>query len=323
MERAQEAADNSAGDNSPTKGTNIGALVGGIMGEAAKRGKDKITLITSPALANFGDWVEQLIAESTGKDGVGILPVTGEALGDPEVYGQDRLFAYIRVEGDHTHDAAVKALLAAGQPVVMLRLRDVYDLGHQFFFWEMATAVAGYRMGIQPFDQPNVESAKIAARGMVAEYLEKGELPAGKTTIASAGSLIGFMATAKPGDYISIQAYVQPTAETDDLLNQLRLKLRDKYKLATTVGYGPRFLHSTGQLHKGDGGNGMFIQFISSGPDDAAIPDEAASDTSGMSFNVLKNAQALGDAAALEGEDRRLIRFDLGDDVVGGLKALL
>ncbi|MEM9776237.1 MAG: bifunctional transaldolase/phosoglucose isomerase [Chloroflexota bacterium] len=323
LDRAEEAAINSMGSNSPAKGSNIGAIVGAIMGEAAKRGKDKVTLISSPALANFGDWVEQLIAESTGKDGVGILPVTGEALGDPEVYGQDRLFAYIRVEGDHTHDASVKALLNAGQPVMMLRLRDVYDLGHQFFFWEMATAVAGYRMGIQPFDQPNVESAKIIAREMVSAYLDKGELPSGKTHTASAGSLIGFMAIAEPGDYISIQAYVHPTSETDDLLNQLRLKLRDKYKLATTVGYGPRFLHSTGQLHKGDAGNGLFIQLVSNGPEDSAIPDEAASETSGMSFNVLKNAQALGDAAALEEANRRMIRFDLGDDVIGGLKKLL
>ncbi len=321
LKRASNAADNSA-DSGVTTGKNIGVLLGAIIGEAAKQGKDKLTLIGSPALKNFGDWVEQLIAESTGKEGVGILPITGEAPGAPEVYGDDHLFAYLRVEGDHTHDAAVKALMAAGHPVVMLRMRDLYDLGHQFMFWKMATAVAGQRLGIQPFDQPNVESAKILARSMVAEYMEKGELPSSKTVKASKGSLIGFMATAKPGDYISIQAYVHPTAETDELLNKLRIQLRDKYNLATTVGYGPRFLHSTGQLHKGDGGTGLFIQFISSGPQDAPIPDEAGDETSTMSFNVLKNAQALGDAAALEENDRRLIVFDLGDDVVGGLEQL-
>ncbi len=322
LKRAAEAACNSA-DSDLLGGANIGALLGAIMGESAKQGKDKITFITSPALKNFGDWVEQLIAESTGKNGVGILPITGEAIGDHSVYGNDRIFAYLRVEGDHTHDAGIKALLAAGHPVVMLRLRDLYDLGHQFMFWEVATALAGYSLGIQPFDQPNVESAKILARSMVAEYMEKGVLPEAKSTVVSAGSLIGFMATAKPGDYISIQAYVHPTAETDALLDQLRLKLRDKYNLATTVGYGPRFLHSTGQLHKGDGGNGLFIQFISNGPNDADIPDEAGSDESTMSFNVLKASQALGDAAALLENDRRLIVFDLGDDVVGGLSQLV
>ncbi len=322
LKRASNAADNSA-DGGVTSGKNISVLLGAIMGEAAKQGKDKLTLICSPALKNFGDWVEQLIAESTGKNGLGILPITGEKPGAPEVYGDDQLFAYLRLEGDHTHDAAVKALMAAGHPVVMLRMRDLYDLGHQFMFWMMATAVAGERLGIQPFDQPNVESAKILARSMVAEYMDKGVLPAPKTTTVSAGSLIGFMATAKPGDYISIQAYLHPTAETDELLSQLRLKLRDKYNLATTVGYGPRFLHSTGQLHKGDGGNGMFIQLISSGAQDAGIPDEAGDDASAMSFNVLKNAQALGDAAALVENDRRLIVFDLGDDVVGGLKKLI
>ncbi|MFK7800221.1 MAG: bifunctional transaldolase/phosoglucose isomerase [Anaerolineae bacterium] len=323
LKRAQEAAEDSKGTNCPTKGRNISALIGAIMGAAAAKGKDKITLITSPALKNFGDWVEQLIAESTGKKGEGILPITGEALSTADVYGEDRLFAYIRVEKDHTHDAEVKALLAAGHPVLMLRLRDVYDIAHQFFFWEMATAVAGYRLGIQPFDQPNVESAKIIAREMIEAYMDKGELPTSKTSPVSTGSLIGFMATAKPGDYISIQAYVHPTAETDALLNQFRLQLRDKYKLATTVGYGPRFLHSTGQLHKGDAGNGLFIQFVSNGPKDADIPDNAGDETSTMSFNVLKNAQALGDAAALTEADRRLIRFDLGDDVIGGLKGLI
>ncbi|MFT7584607.1 MAG: transaldolase/glucose-6-phosphate isomerase [Cellvibrionaceae bacterium] len=322
LARAQEAAENSHGDNCPTKGKNISALIGAIMGEAAKKGKDKITLVTSPALKNFGDWVEQLIAESTGKNGEGILPVTGETLGAPEVYGNDRLFAYIRIEKDHTHDNAVQALLAAGHPVIMVRLRDIYDIAHQFFFWEMATVVAGYRLGIQPFDQPNVESAKIIARQMIDEYMEKGVLPASSTSPISQDYLTEFMATAKPGDYVSIQAYVHPTAETDTLLDNLRIQLRDKYQLATTVGYGPRFLHSTGQLHKGDGGNGMFIQFVSNGPRDADIPDEAGSDISTMSFNVLKNAQALGDAAALEAVNRRLIRFDLGNDVVSALQIL-
>ena len=303
-----------------------GATLGAILGALAKAGRDKVTFVTSPALANFGDWVEQLIAESTGKDGTGILPVVGEALGDPAVYGADRLFVYLRLAGadaaQGAHDAALAALAAVGHPVVTIRLHDLYDVGGQFFLWELATAVAGHLLGIQPFDQPNVESAKVLARQMVAAYHELGRLPEDTPAPLSSTALRAFLAASRPGDYIALQAYVPPTPATTAALNALRLALRDRLHLATTVGYGPRFLHSTGQLHKGDGNNGLFIQFTADVLQDAPIPDEAGAAASGMSFGVLIQAQALGDGQALRDAGRRVIRFHLGTDVVGGLERL-
>jgi hypothetical protein len=186
----------------------------------------------------------------------------------------------------------------------------------------MATAVAGYRLGIQPFDQPNVEAAKDLARQMVAEYMAQGELPPGESGPLTADTLRAFLEQARPGDYITLQAFVQPTPETDEALQALRTRLRDQYKLATTVGYGPRFLHSTGQLHKGDAGNGLFIQFTSDPKEDVPIPDEAGKPASTMTFGVLKMAQALGDAQALRNEGRRIIRFHLGQDAADRLKQL-
>ena len=307
------------------------------MGVLATAGRDKLTLITSPPISAFGAWVEQLIAESTGKEGMGILPVDGEELGPSEVYGQDRLFVYLRLAGDDTYDNAVQALRDEDQPVVQIDLQDPYDLGEEFFRWEFATAVAGHILGINPFDQPNVEAAKILAREMVSAYKEKGELPSmtpklehdGITVYATInedsleGMLGSFLKQAKSGDYIAIQAYVQPTQETSDALQKLRMSLRDHSGLATTVGYGPRFLHSTGQLHKGDAGNGLFIQLTAdNNPQDAAIPDEAGSPHSSISFGVLKDAQALGDLRALLYAWRRVIRFHLGRDVKGGLSKL-
>jgi transaldolase/glucose-6-phosphate isomerase len=301
---------------------NPGARLGAILGELAKAGRDKVTFVISPAIASFGDWAEQLVAESTGKEGKGVLPVVGEPLGTVGVYGFDRLFVHMRLEGDETCDADLAALKAAGYPVVRLDLHDVYDLGGQFFLWEMATAVAGYRLGVNPFDQPNVEAAKVRARRMIAEYAEKGALPAVESAPLTAGALDGFLAQAKAGDYVALQAYVQPTLDTSLALAELRLKLRDRFRLATTVGYGPCFLHSTGQLHKGDAGNGLFIQFTADPPQDAAIPDEAGYPESSMTFGVLIAAQALGDRQALLDNERRVIRFHLGSDVVGGLKKL-
>lgn len=322
LERAQMAACNAQSCNCPVGGDNIGVRLGAIMGELAKVGRDKLTIITSPAIASVGDWVEQLIAESTGKDGTGILPVVGETPGPPDAYGNDRLFVHIRLEGDHTHDAALAAVKQVGHPVVTLRVKDAYDIGGQLFLWEMATVIAGARLGIQPFDQPNVESAKVLAHEMVAEYMEKGILAVGETAPFTGEAFKTFINQARPGDYVSIHAYVRPTPATDTVLNDLRLRLRDKLKLATTVGYGPRFLHSTGQLHKGDGGNGLFIQLASEAIQDVPIPDEAGRPTAAMTFGVLKKAQALGDAQALRNAGRRLIRFDLGTDVVGGLYQL-
>lgn len=315
---------------------NPGAHLGATMGELAKAGRDKITIIASPPIKSFGDWVEQLIAESTGKSGRGILPVVGEDIGEPGAYGNDRLFVYLRLDDDATYDAAVASLEEAGQPVVSLHLHDVYDLGGQFFLWEMATAIAGYLIGIQPFDQPNVEAAKVLARKMAAEYQEKGVLPQQTPLLTEAGltvygdvqansvkeALSAFLNQASTGDYIALQAYVRPDVQTSDALTTLRDALRSRTGLATTVGYGPRFLHSTGQLHKGDGGNGLFIQFTADTPDDAAIPDEAGRAESAMSFGVLLAAQAMGDRQALLDVGRRVIRFHLGGDVTGGLKKL-
>jgi hypothetical protein len=282
-----------------------------------------VTSAISPAIASFGDWVEQLIAESTGKEGKGILPVVGEPLGPPDAYGSDRLFVHLRLDGDDTHDAAIQALEEAGHPVVRLRQHDRYGLGAQLFLWEMATAVASHLLHINPFDQPNVEAAKVLARQMVAEYTAKGALPRGESAPLSARALEEFLKGAAERSYVALQAYVQPTQETDEVLLALRTRLRDRYKLATTVGYGPRFLHSTGQLHKGDAGNGLFVQFTADITRDAPIPDQAGAPDATMTFGVLKMAQALGDHRALLDAGRQVIRFHLGDDVVGELRRLL
>jgi glucose-6-phosphate isomerase len=342
--RAMTAACNCESCNCPVDGNNIGGRLGAIMGELARTGRDKVTFLTSAEISSFGDWVEQLIAESTGKEGKGILPVVGEAAGAPEVYGNDRLFAYLRLGDDETHDSAARALEEAGHPVVWIRLDDLYDLGSQFFIWEMATAVAGSRLGINPFDQPNVEAAKVIARKMVAAYQEEGTLPelvpileSGDISVygdsaaeSISDALKKFLALANPGkndalgrSYIAIQAYIRPTPEADNAIHELRTKLRARYAMAVTTGYGPRFLHSTGQLHKGDAGNGLFIQLTSDMPEDAPVPDEAGSDGSSITFGVLKNAQALGDRQALLDAGRDVIRFHLGKDVPGALRQLI
>ena len=315
---------------------NPAAWVGAIMGALAKAGRDKATFVLSSPVASFGDWVEQLIAESTGKEGKGILPVVGEPLGSPAVYGDDRVFFFLEMEGDLTYEPAIKSLADAGHPVVCLRLRDLYDLGGQFFLWEMATAVAGHFLGINPFDQPNVEAAKVLARRMVSEYQQTGKLPELKPSLQAEGvcvygdvsatspseALSAFVRQGTKGDYIAFHAYVPPTPATDAALKALRTAYRDRTRLATTVGYGPRFLHSTGQLHKGDAGRGLFVQFTADHPEDAPIPDEAGQPESSITFGVLIDAQALGDRQALLDNGRRVIRFHLGGDVVTALKRL-
>lgn len=317
-------------------GANPGAFLGAIVGELAKAGRDKLTFVISSHIASFGQWLEQLIAESTGKEGRGILPVVGEVLGAPEVYGADRLFVHLSLEGDATDDAAVAQLEGAGHPVVRLFLHDPYDLGAQCFLWELAVAVAGHRLGIDPFNQPNVEAAKARARQAVDEYKEKGTLPADTPTLTdgaitvygavetdSAGAALGaFLTQGEPGSYVALQAFLEPTPETDAALQALRTRVRDRFQLATTVGYGPRFLHSTGQLHKGDAGRGLFIQITGDDPKDIPIPDEAGSPDSSLTFGVLKTAQALGDRQALLDAGRQVIRFHLGKEAVKGLKKL-
>lgn len=333
LDKLFTSAEAAIADGKKSPADNPGARLGAAMGELAKAGRDKVTLVPSPKIASFGDWVEQLIAESTGKDGKGILPVVGEPLGSPDVYSDDRFFVYLRI--DSTHDDAIKALEDAGHPVARVDLSDIYDMGGQFFLWEMATVIAGYRIGIQPFDQPNVESAKVAARAMIAEYEEKGALPQLTPTLELDGAkvygdvsgstppeaLTDFLSSANAGDYISIHAYIPSTPAADDALRELQTHLRDTYKMPVTVGYGPRFLHSTGQLHKGDSGNGLFIQITHDMPLDADIPDEAGKPDSAMSFGTLKDAQALGDRQALLDNDRRVIRFHF-ENAMAGIKSL-
>jgi len=313
---------------------NPGAWLGTVLGYAAKAGIDKVTFVASPPIAHFGLWVEQLIAESTGKEGRGILPVDLEPVGEPGVYRNDRLFAYLRLAGDTTFDSAVAALAEAGHPVIQLNLADRYDVAAEFFRWEFATAVSGYWLAINPFDQPNVESAKIVARAMVAAYQKTGALPAqtsllvdGEYTLYATSVPAGDGAAATLGtllasgvggrDYVSIHAYIVPSPAADAALTALRVAIRSATGMATTVGYGPRFLHSTGQLHKGDGGNGIFIQFSTDSAEDAPIPDRAGSDATSISFGVLVMAQTLGDAQALRDNGRRLVRIHLAGDAPG------
>jgi len=343
LENAAIMACNSEGCNCPIAGDNAGAWLGAVIGGLAKAGRDKLTLIASPAISHFGAWVEQLIAESTGKEGKGILPVDGESLAAPATYAKDRLFVHMRLENDSTHDAKLKELSDAGHPVVQINLRDLYDLGGECFRWEMATIVAGHLLGINPFDQPNVESAKVLARQMVLAYQREGSLPELTPSLETDGILVyasfsasnleeafnTFLAQANPGDnessgrsYLTVQAYVKPSEDTYAVLKELRTEFQLKNRMATTLGYGPRFLHSTGQLHKGDGGHGLFIQITADMPEDCPIPDHAGGEESSISFGTLKMAQALGDRQALIDEGRHVIRFHIGRNVVSGLRQL-
>ena len=315
-----------------------GALLGALLGEFAAQGRDKLTFLFSPRLAAFGDWVEQLLAESLGKKGEGILPVVGEAFGPPSAYGPDRIFCAVRIEGDDAGEMPLEALAEAGHPVIDLTLADPYDLGGQCFFWEMAAAVAGWRLAINPFDQPDVEAAKVLARKLIAEYREKGAMPGEVPALEGPGlsvygdldvrkqpeeTLAAFLGWAKPGAaYVALHAYLAPSPGMDEALQRLRMRIRDRFRLVTTVGYGPRFLHSTGQLHKGDAGCGLFIQFTADDPRDAPIPDEMGRPESALTFGVLKQAQAFGDRQALINAGRRAIRIHLHGDPADGLSRL-
>ncbi len=306
---------------------NPAAWLGAILGRLALSGRDKLTFILSPRIASFGDWVEQLIAESTGKEGQGIFPVVGEAFSEPGAYSADRLFVSLSLAGEELDSAALDDLRAAGHPILIFEIDDVYDLGGQIFLWELATAIAGYFLGINPFDQPNVEAAKQSARQMMTGYKETGALPRQTPALQAAGisvygavesetpdaALTEFISQANPGDYIALQAFLQPSESTTALLQELRSMLRQRTRLAGSLGYGPRYLHSTGQLHKGDGGNGLFIQFSDDGSPVLPIPDEINSPDSSISFGTLKMAQALGDNQALQDTGRRVIRFHLDD----------
>ena len=302
--------------NCPVTGDNHGARLGAYLGRLAQLGRDKLTLITSPSIQHFGDWVEQLIAESTGKEGKGILPVLREAPGKPDVYGPDRLFVGLEAAGEPLRATFIRSLEDAGHPVEIFRLHDPYDLGGQFFLWMMATAVAGRFLGINPFDQPDVEAAKAGAREAVEAYRTSGRLPEETPALSFGGvdvygsvkgkdtmsALERFPGGYIAGGYIAVMAYVNATDETDILLQVFRTRLRDRYRVPVTVGYGPRFLHSTGQLHKGDSGRGFFIQITADCADDVPIPDAPGATASSITFGTLEAAQAMGDRQALLGE---------------------
>jgi hypothetical protein len=229
---------------------------------------------------------------------------------------------YIKLAGDNSFDEKVSQIKSAGFPLIEIEMKNIYLLGAEFFRWEFATAVAGYIMGVQPFDQPNVESAKIIARNMVKEFQQKGKLPE-LSTGNNENNLSSFLSDLESGkNYVTIQAYLKPDDKIWQQLQQLRLKILQKYKAATTLGYGPRFLHSTGQLHKGDSGNGYFIQFISVIRNDVPIPDEAGIDESSISFGTLIKAQALGDRQALIDNNRKVLSIDLGKDIIQSLSSL-
>ena len=315
---------------------NPAAQLGSALGNLACAGRNKLTIFTHPAIASFGDWVEQLVAESTGKEDAGIVPIIGEPVSLPQLYGSDRLFVMITYSGDTSLDQFSQALQAAGHPVIHINLTDMYDLGGQFFLWELTTAIASYFLRINPFDQPNVESAKKAARAMVAEYQHSGRLPSlvpalaedgisvfGETEADTPGeALRSFLSNTRPGDYIALQAFIKPDDNTAAALNNLRENLLDTYHLATTVGYGPRFLHSTGQLHKGDSGRGWFIQLTADHPQDILIPLDAGRPESIISFGILEYAQALGDRQALLDAGRHVLRLHLAGDVAEKIRFL-
>jgi len=314
---------------------NPGLQLGAALGELAQLGRDKVTFFISPDVAAFGVWVEQLIAESTGKHGVGILPVADEAIADPAFYNNDRVFVYLRLAGDDNVelDGRVDVLAAAGHPVITIQMDELEDLGQEFFRWEMATAAAGAVLKINPFDQPNVELAKAKARELMAEFEQNGSLPAQSPTldyddIDAYGPAMGetvtealkaFLTQYRPGDYVAIMAYLPYGDAIDQALGELRLTLRNGLRSAVTVGYGPRFLHSTGQLHKGDGNKGLFIQITHTPTTDVDVPGEK------YTFATIVAAQAQGDYNALQESNRRLIRFHIeaGQDLPSAIRKLI
>jgi len=284
---------------------NPGLVLGAIMAEAALAGKDKLTVLADTRLVTVGSWLEQLIAESSGKDGKGIVPVDREPLGDVSAYGPDRLFVYLRQTGEH--DEAASLLRTAGHPVLEIAVADAYDLAVEFYRWEFAVAVACHILGVNAFDQPNVEDAKQRAKAQISAYQESGKLPEGEHVALQGASsaLAEFLGQIKAGDYIAINAYLPRNEEMVEELQALRVTLRNKSKSAVTLGFGPRFLHSTGQLHKGGPNTGLFLEITASPVDDMEIP------TKEMSFGTLELAQALGDYEALTARERRVLRVHL------------
>ena len=296
-------------------GENPGAWLGAVFAEAAKVGRDKITIVAPAAIQSFGVWAEQLIAESTGKEGKGLVPVADEALGSPQVYGSDRLFVRLALPGEEEPNA-LAALTRAGHPVVTLKISDPLAIGAEFFRWEYAIAVAGAILGINVFDQPNVQEAKDLTKNVLSEgnppTVGQGIRWAGQSGATLEAAIQALLGQVRGGDYVALLAFIPPGPEHDRALNAIRLSIRDSHRVATTVGYGPRYLHSTGQLHKGGANSGVFLQVVGDDPNDVPIPGEK------FSFGVLKQAQALGDFQALRNHGRRVIRIQVAD-VADGL----
>ncbi|MBI3474649.1 MAG: bifunctional transaldolase/phosoglucose isomerase [Acidobacteria bacterium] len=322
---------------------NPGVVLGLILGTAAKMGRDKITVITSPGIFDLGAWLEQLIAESTGKLGKGIIPVDREALAAPAVYGKDRIFAYVRLETapDAAQDAKVAALEKAGHPVVHITMTDTYNLGQEFFRWEIATAVAGSILGINAFNQPDVEASKIETKKLTTQYETSGSLPTETPILEDAGFklftdqknadalaiatgsdksvknyLKAHLARLGAGDYFAVLGYVEMNAEHEAILQELRTAVRDRKRVATCLGFGPRFLHSTGQAYKGGPNSGVVLQITCDDAQDLQVPGQK------FTFGIVKAAQARGDFAVLAERNRRALRIHLGPDVKTGLSKL-
>jgi len=321
---------------------NPGVVLGAILGALSNHGCDKVTIVASPGIFDLGAWLEQLLAESTGKIGKGLVPVDRERLGKPEVYGHDRVFAYLRLDAgaDQAQDAAVEALEKAGQPVVRIAVEQAYSLGEEFFRWEIATAVAGSVIGINPFDQPDVEAAKVATRKLTSEYERQGSLPPetpifeadgirlftdprnaeilkrGARQPSLAGYLKAHLDRLGAGDYFAVLAFIQMNQAHEDALQAIRHDVRDARKVATCLGFGPRFLHSTGQAYKGGPNTGVFLQVTCDDAQDLAVPGQK------YTFGVVKAAQARGDFQVLAERGRRALRVHLGPDVGAGLATL-
>lgn len=341
LDRAQEMVE--ACGPSATVEQNPGAVLGIILGTAATAGHDKVTIVTSPDISDLGAWLEQLLAESTGKVGKGIIPVDREALAAPEVYGNDRVFAYIHTE--HATDAGSEAKLAAiekaGHPLVRISMADIYDLGAEFFRWEIATAVAGSIIGIDAFNQPDVEASKIVTKDLTSQYEKSGSLPAEKPVVEDNGiklftdeknaadlaraaggekSLAAYLKAhlgrIGAGDYFALLGYIQMNAGHEKTLQAIRHAVRDRKHVATCLGFGPRFLHSTGQAYKGGPNSGVFLQVTCDDAVELPVPEQK------YTFGVVKAAQARGDFEVLAQRGRRALRVHLGSNVDSGLRML-
>jgi glucose-6-phosphate isomerase len=322
---------------------NPGAVLGAILGTLGNLGRNKVTIITSPGIHDLGAWLEQLIAESTGKIGKGLIPVDREALGAPEVYGNDRVFVHLRLanEPDTAHKQKLEALRTAGHPVVEIELADTYDLGQEFFRWEIATAVAGSILKINPFNQPDVEASKIVTRQLTEAYEKSGKLPEESPIFDEGGiklftdernavslkdlagsdqSLTGFLrahlSQLKPGDYTALLAYIEMNSAHEETVQAMRHAVRDRKQVATCLGFGPRFLHSTGQAYKGGPNSGVFLQITCDDANDLPVPGQK------YTFGTVKAAQARGDFQVLADRKRRALRVHLPKDVDAALETL-